>query len=100
VDSEPHEWLGGTIRNVADLDDRSAYGLPDESGVIVVDVPEKSELGRMGLRKNDVILALGDKSVRNVPGLVAAAKAVAPKPAVNLSIVRAYQTQSLLVDLK
>ncbi len=53
------------IRDIASLGDRSAYGLPDESGVLLLDVPAASLAARAGLRKDDVILACDDQPVRN-----------------------------------
>ena len=46
------------IRDISGLGDRSAYGLPDESGVLLLDVPVASPAAKAGLQKDDVILRL------------------------------------------
>lgn len=62
-------FLQARVRNIVGLGDRSAYGLPDESGVLVVSVPEDSSAAKAGLRKDDVIVELGGKPVRTVADL-------------------------------
>ncbi len=58
-------WLGGTMRNVAGLGDRSAYGLPDEHGVILTDVAAGSILQKSPLQKGDVIRKMNGRAVKN-----------------------------------
>ncbi len=48
------------MRDITGLGDRSAYGLPGESGVLLVDVPANSLAARAGLQRDDVILACND----------------------------------------
>jgi len=57
------------IRNIAGLGDRSAYGLPDESGVLVLEVPAASPAAKAGLLKGDVIVGANGKPVRTVAAL-------------------------------
>nr|WP_295922758.1 right-handed parallel beta-helix repeat-containing protein [uncultured Dyadobacter sp.] len=63
-------WLGGKLRNVNGLGDRSVYGLPDEKGVILEAVPENSILARAGLKKGDVIRLLNQRELDNVTELM------------------------------
>lgn len=63
-------WLGGKVRNVNGLGDRSVYGLPDEKGVILEAVPENSILARAGLKKGDVIRILNQRNLDNVSELM------------------------------
>ncbi|NQV33825.1 MAG: PDZ domain-containing protein [Phycisphaeraceae bacterium] len=58
------------VRNIAGLGDRSAYGLPTESGVLVLNVPEKSDAAKAGLKPDDVILACNGTSVRTIADLL------------------------------
>jgi hypothetical protein len=74
----PATWLGISVRNIADEGERSAFGLPGVTGVLVLDVPAESALAKAGLRKNDVILSVnGGKTLdtaallRQVPALPA-----------------------------
>ena len=63
-------WHSVKIKNVETLGEQSATGLKDRCGVLVVSVPENSELGQSGLRANDVILSLDGKKVCNVKELL------------------------------
>ncbi len=63
-------FLGGTIKSVDGAGDRSAYGLPDETGVIVISAPENSLLFLSGLKPNDVIRNADEKPVNNIRDLM------------------------------
>lgn len=63
-------WLGGKLRNVNGLGDRSAYGLPDEKGVVVEAAPENSLLARAGMKPGDVIRVLNHRDIANVTELM------------------------------
>jgi hypothetical protein len=58
-------WQAG-IRDIEGLGDRSAYGLADESGVLLLDVPAASPAAKAGLLKDDVIVACKDQPVRSM----------------------------------
>jgi len=62
--------LQAEVRNIAGLGDRSAYGLPDESGVLLVNVPAGSPAAKAGFQRDDVILACNGQPVRTVKDLV------------------------------
>ena len=59
------------VRNIAGLGDRSAYGLPEASGVLLLSVPPGSLAAKAGLRKDDVILACNGTPVKTVSDLAA-----------------------------
>jgi hypothetical protein len=63
-------WLGIRIRNVAGLGDRSAFGLPDEKGVVVLTVPKESKMATSGLQKDDVIRTINGTDVATITQLV------------------------------
>ncbi len=75
-DSEPSQqplrllWQA-TVRNVTGPGDRSAYGLAEEAGVIVLHVWNDGTAARCGLRADDVILACNGTPVASVDDLVA-----------------------------
>ena len=52
------------VRNISGIEDRSAYGLPAECGVLLINVPAGSAAAKAGLQKDDVILACNGKEVR------------------------------------
>jgi hypothetical protein len=63
-------WLGGKLKNVTGLGDRSAYGLPDEHGVIVDEVLVESILAKSPLKKGDVIRKMNNKEVSDINDLM------------------------------
>jgi S1-C subfamily serine protease len=68
-------WQAG-VRDISGLGDRSAHGLPDESGVLLLDVPVGSLAAGAGLQKDDVIVACNGQrrlTVRNLRSIIAAA---------------------------
>ncbi|MCX6996009.1 MAG: PDZ domain-containing protein [Kiritimatiellaeota bacterium] len=61
--------LQALVRNIAGLGDRSAYGLPDETGVLVVEVPAPGAAARAGLQQGDVLRACNGQPIRTVAHL-------------------------------
>lgn len=58
------------MRDISGLGDRSAYGLPDESGVLVLSAPAASVAATAVLQKDDVIRACNGQAVRNLENLL------------------------------
>lgn len=86
------QWRGLTVRNVVGLGDQSAYGLPTESGVIVLEVPPDSELAKTGIRPGDVIIKADDSAIDSFTTL-ACTKRIG-----TLSIWRTQQPSVISVD--
>lgn len=91
-------FLGGKVKSVDGLGDRSAYGLPDETGVVIVDAGSKSLLLKAGLHNKDVIRNAGGKPVRNVQQLLDIYQALNWTGRLQLTIIRNQQT--LDIDMK
>ncbi|MFT3949834.1 MAG: PDZ domain-containing protein [Agriterribacter sp.] len=84
-------FLGGMIKSVDGLGDRSAYGLPDETGVIILSVENNSPLAQSGLQNKDVILSAGGKPVKDVNQLMDAYQALNWTKRIPLTIIRNQQ---------
>jgi hypothetical protein len=84
------------VRSISGLGDRSAYGLPDESGVLVLSVPAGSPAAKAGLQKDDVILAGNGQPVRTVKDLQDLRDQAAGKK-LTLSVIRKQQRVSVEV---
>jgi len=69
VDKRVNYAWQARIRDISGLGDRSAYGLSDESGVLLLDVPVASPAAMTGLQKDDVIIACNNQPVRTVSDL-------------------------------
>ncbi len=79
--------FGATVRNIAGLGDRSVYGLPDESGVLILTVSQGTVAQKCGLRVNDVIVQEGSQPVRTIADLAPPASANQSGP-IHLTIIR------------
>ncbi len=63
-------WLGGMLKNVEGLGERSAYGLPDETGVIITIIGANSLLQKSGLQEKDVIRMAAGKAIKSIRDLM------------------------------
>ena len=68
-DARPATWLGATVKNIVGMGEVSASGLPDETGVLIVEVPASSRAAAAGLRKGDVVLKLAGKATATLQAL-------------------------------
>lgn len=59
-----HDFLGAKVKNLNTLGERSATGMASETGVLVVEVPEKSVLHGL-LKANDVLLMCNGKEIKH-----------------------------------
>ena len=94
-DPAPHAWLGASVRNVADVGEMSALGLPGVTGVLVLEVPSGSVLAKSGLQKGDVILSVNGTKAADVATLLQEAPALVPFQALSLGISR-QQKQTVI----
>jgi hypothetical protein len=93
-------FLGGRIKSVDGLAERSAYGLPDDQGVIVMSAGLNSLLTASGLRDKDVIRTADGKSVRTVKDLLTIYQSSAWKGKIEADIIRNQQPVHLILHLK
>jgi hypothetical protein len=70
-DSEIIDFMGAKIKNLSTLGERSATGMDDVRGILVVEVLPGSGASRF-LQTNDVILSLNDKKVNKIRDLLEA----------------------------
>ena len=84
------------MRDIVGLGDQSAYGLPESSGVLLVEVPADSKAAKAGLRKDDVIVGCNGRPIKTVSDLLALL-AYATDGKLKLEVIR--KQQSLAVDL-
>lgn len=86
-------WLGAKIKNLAGLDEISAAGMYEETGVRVVEVPPDSAAAKAGLKPNNVILSCNGQPTDTVEALLAACQAAAGKGKIKLEVWRQGQRQ-------
>lgn len=92
--------LGGVLTSVQGLGDRSAYGLPDENGVIVLKSEPGSSLFKSGIFVKDVIRSVDGKQANNVKEFIDALRARGGKKVVNVQLIRSQKLlyKELLVE--
>lgn len=93
-------WLGGKIKSVNGLGDRSAYGLPDENGVIVKEVPPSSLLSKSSIQKGDVILKANNETIKDIEALMKIHEQVAWTGHLSVQIMRNQERMDLIIELK
>ncbi|MCF0059024.1 PDZ domain-containing protein [Dyadobacter sp. CY356] len=93
-------WLGAKIRNVQGLGDRSAFGLPDEKGVILVEIPSTSILTKSKLQAGDVIRTANKEAADNVVRLEAIRQQYNWTGNMEVEILRNQKPLIIKIDLK
>jgi serine protease Do len=91
-------WLGVAIRPVT-AHVAEEMGLPEAKGAVVETVVEGSPAERAGMRKGDVIVAVGDQPVSAPPDLTRRIAGTAPGTRVDLTVLRDRKRTHLTVEL-
>lgn len=58
-------WDTATVKNVETIEEQSAAGLSETQGVILINVPSYSILGRSGFETGDVIISYKGKTIKD-----------------------------------
>ena len=69
-DQKVYSWLGASVKSVSGMGDRSAFGLPDEKGVIVLDVVDDSPASKAGIIQGDVIRSFDESEAADAESLM------------------------------
>ena len=93
-------FLGGTVKSVDGLGDRSAYGLPDETGVIIISPGDNTLLTKSGLHAKDVIRSADGKPVKDVKQLLDAYQSLNWTGRVPLTVMRNQQVIEITLHTK
>ncbi len=81
-------------RDISGLGDRSAYGLPNETGVLLQQVRASSAAAAAGFMNEDVVVGCNGKPVTNLASLQEAVNAAAGSP-LNVSLYRKQKLMSI-----
>lgn len=93
-------FLGGTVKSVDGLGDRSAYGLPDETGVIIISLGDNTLLTKSGLHAKDVIRNADGKQVKDIKQLLDAYQSLNWTGRVPLTVMRNQQMIDITLQTK
>ena len=99
-DTAIRNFLGARIRNIIGQGEISAYGLPGEIGVLIVQVPVGSIANKAGLKEGDVILKCQDQEIDNMNDLVKIFGDTTKETKVTLDIWRLQQQKSIEVAIE
>jgi hypothetical protein len=85
---EAVNWFGARVRNIADEGEKSAFGLPGVTGVLVLDVPADSAFAKAGLQRNDVILSVNGEKTADTTALLRQAPALPAGSSLKIGVAR------------
>ncbi len=93
-------WAGAEIKNIEGLGERSAAGLFDENGVLIVKVENESLAYKSGLKEGDVIRGINNKPVNKISDFLAAIQVVTWQGQAQAIIIRNQKEQTVTLFLK
>ncbi|WP_084290568.1 PDZ domain-containing protein [Pedobacter nyackensis] len=94
-----YDFAGVKVKNLTTLAERSATGMPTETGVLVLSVDNGSLMSNT-IKPNDVILQMGNHPVFTVKDLMVARQSAQNKTAAVLKVFRNQKEQEIIVKLK
>ena len=85
--NKPRDWLGARVRNIVGQGEMSAHGLPGETGVLILEIPDSSPLAKAGVHKEDVIVAADGKKIDSISDLPGTARSLSISRDQNVQII-------------
>ncbi len=92
--------FGGEFKSVDGLGDRSAYGLPDETGVIVISLRMDGFVKKAGLVRGDVIRKADGETIVDIKSFLDIVQSSNWKPGISLEVIRNQKMLTLYLNLK
>lgn len=86
--SHRYSWLGAKIKNLTGEGEKSATGMDDERGILIVGLPERARASEAGFRLNDVILEVNGERVDEMESFVAAVASSALPRSIEVKVFR------------
>jgi len=100
VQSKEQEWLGATVKNIETLAERSASGLPDESGVLILSVKPNSPAAQAKLKSGDVIIECENTKITTMDDLRQTHSGHNWKGRLNLTLFRNQEKHTITIQTK
>ena len=97
---ETFDLLGMTIKNIEGLGERSAAGLNNENGVIIMDMEAGGKAANSGLKKGDVIVKSGDNEIKNIQTMYEAFQGDKWRGELKLSVIRNQTLQTVILKIR
>ncbi|RDC55661.1 PDZ domain-containing protein [Pedobacter chinensis] len=100
VISDQTEWLGATCKNIENLGERSAAGLHNDNGVLLIKLLPGSIAEKNGFKKGDVVIGLNNNVVKNVNDLQKIYQEISLEGKIKVDIMRNQNAMQLDISLK
>jgi S1-C subfamily serine protease len=94
------EWLGALFKNVETLGERSAAGLHDDNGALLVNLPASSIAKKNSLQKGDVIIKMDNQEIRSISDLLNIFQSIKWMGQSDVTIIRNQESQVLKINFK
>jgi hypothetical protein len=94
------EWLGALFKNVETLGERSAAGLHDDNGALLVNLPASSIAKKNNLQKGDVIIKMDNQEIRSISDLLNIFQSIKWMGQSYVTIIRNQESQVLKINFK
>ncbi|QIL40302.1 PDZ domain-containing protein [Pedobacter sp. HDW13] len=94
------EWLGATVKNIENLGERSAAGIHNDNGALLVEIKKGSIAEKNLFKKGDVIVNLDQNPINSVADLLKLHNAVKWKGHATVLIMRDQQEKKIEISLK
>ena len=93
-------WLGAKIKNIETMGERSAAGLKEISGILIIKVEEGSLAAKGGFQEGDVIIYCEGVKVKAIGDLLNCNQSNNWKGVLKVRIVRKQEEEEILVNTK
>ncbi|MEQ9287931.1 MAG: PDZ domain-containing protein [Cyclobacteriaceae bacterium] len=93
-------WLGGKIKNIETMAERSASGLSKTAGVLIMKIEENSILSQSDIQIGDVIITCEGKEIDTVTDLLRIHQSNNWRGRLNLEVFRNQKSMKLKVNTK
>lgn len=94
------EWLGAKFKNIETLGEKSAAGLHDNNGTLLVQLPATSLAAKSKLQKGDVIIKMGDQDINSISDLLKTYQTIKWMGQSVVIIIRNQATQNIELSFK
>jgi hypothetical protein len=91
------DWFGLKIKNLETLGERSATGMPDETGILILSIAENSPFAKY-LKPNDVLIAYRQRKLLKIPDLIEEQERSRTNQSIELTVFRNQSPLKIKLD--
>jgi len=94
------KWLGANLKNIETMEERSATGMNETSGIFITSIIENSLAENGGLHEGDVIIQCEDNKIDNISDLLSTTQGNNWKGQLKLIVIRNQQEKTITIKTK